>query len=117
MTNSNVTDLGTRARARQDVAAAVRAHMAVRGIKDTELARNLGWSQSYASRRTNAAIAFSTDDLGLMADHFGISLAEIVQMPTARPGGGSNLHGVTPIRPRVLGVVGSAGFEPTTSTV
>ncbi|BAU32503.1 helix-turn-helix domain-containing protein [Microcella alkaliphila] len=32
-------------------------------------------------------------------------------------GGGTNLHGVTPIRPRTLGTVGPEGFEPPTSTV
>lgn len=93
MTNQNVSKIGTRIKARQDVAAAVRAHMAVRDIKDTELARELGWTQSYVSRRTNAATAFSTDDLGDIADHFDITLSEVVQMPTKRPGGGYTFTG------------------------
>lgn len=88
MTNSNVTHLSPRSNARQDVAAAVRAHMAVRDMKDTELARRVGWSQSYVSRRTNAGTAFSTDDLGVIADEFDLSIAELVQMPTARPDDG-----------------------------
>lgn len=104
-------------KARQDVAASVRAHMAVRGVKDTELARAVGWTQSYTSRRTNAAISFSVDDLGLVADYFGLQIVDLVQMPKGRPvGGGNHLHGVTPLH-RPLGVVGSGSLDLPTSSV
>lgn len=94
MTNSNVSSLMPSLRARQDVAAAVRAHMAVRGVKDAEVARDLGWSQSYMSRRTNAGTSFSVDDLGVLALHFDLSIVDLVQMPTGRPiGGGTTFAG------------------------
>ena len=118
MTDSNVSSLIPSLRARQDVAAAVRAHMAVRGIKDAELARDVGWSQSYMSRRTNAGTSFSVDDLGVLATHFDLTVADLVQMPTGRPiGGGANLVGVMPVQRGALKLVGPAGFEPTTSSV
>ena len=79
--------------ARYDVASAVRAHLAVRKISDAALGRMIGMSQSKISRRTNGEIAFDTDDLGRIAKALGITLVELVQMPTAHdstPRGGAS---------------------------
>ena len=70
---------------RDDIAAAVRAHIAVRGLKDTQVARTIGKSQSWMSRRTNGDTPLDSDDLGLIASAFGITYVELVQMPTGRP--------------------------------
>ena len=108
MSNSNVTSIETRLRARQDVAAAVRAHMAVRGLKDAELARLLGWTQSYMSRRTNAGISFSVDDLGAIAAQLELDLSDLIAMPTGRPVPSA-------ARPaRASSEVGRTGLEPVT---
>lgn len=103
--------------ARDEVAASVRAHLAVRRISDSALARGIGMSQSKVSRRTNGDIAFDTDDLGRIARFLDVSLVELIQMPTTseiapRPGGGAGLRGIY-----LLDGVGPAGIEPTTSTV
>lgn len=111
---SSVTPLITPGTARYDVAATVRAHLAVRRISDSALARAIGISQSMMSRRVNGDIAFDTDDLGRIASYLGLTLVELIQMPTAgeapRPGA------TTGPRAFYFGV-GPAGFEPTTSTV
>lgn len=72
--------------ARREIAAAVRAHLAVRNMKDTELARRIGWSQSKMSRRTNEDTPFDSDDLGTIAAELELSLVELIQMPTSVPG-------------------------------
>lgn len=112
MTDSNVSSIVPSLRARQDVAAAIRAHLAIRGVKDAELAREVGWSQSYMSRRTNAGISFSVDDLGVIAQHFNVTIADLVQPPKERPiGGGTALQGVGT---RIHRIVGRTGLEPVT---
>lgn len=70
---------------RADVAAAVRAHLAVRNFSDAEAARRIGVSQPYFSRRTNEAVAFDVDDLGRIANAFDIEIVDLIQMPTRLP--------------------------------
>ncbi|WP_439593989.1 helix-turn-helix domain-containing protein [Microbacterium sp.] len=96
MTN-NVNPLITPGGARDEIAGAIRAHLAVRRISDSALGRAIGMSQSKISRRTNGEIAFDTDDLGRIARYLGLSVVDLIQMPSFG--------------------VGPAGFEPTTSTV
>lgn len=83
-------------RARRDVAASVRAHLGARNINDSELARMIGVTQSAMSRRTNERVPFDVDELGLIADALGISVVDLIQMPTSSPVGGGNgrLYGV-----------------------
>jgi transcriptional regulator with XRE-family HTH domain len=45
------------------------------------MARTIGTSQSYLSRRTNGFTAFDVDDLGAIADEFGITITELINMP------------------------------------
>ncbi len=95
---SNVTHLVSPDNTRYEVAAAVRAHLGVHRISDSALGRAIGMSQSMISRRTNGEIAFDTDDLGRIASHLGVSIVELIQMPTAtaeapRPGGGAGARG------------------------
>jgi len=70
---------------RHEIAAAVRAHFAVRSTNDSKVARAIGKSQSWMSRRTNGDTPFDADDLGAIAELFGISYLELAQMPAGRP--------------------------------
>jgi predicted XRE-type DNA-binding protein len=82
--------------ARAEIAAAVRAHIAARRTNDSRVARAIGMSQPKFSRRTNEDVAFDSDDLGRIADHFGITVVELVQMPRdGTVGGGRTLLGLT----------------------
>lgn len=82
---SNVNPLVAPDSTRQDVASAVRAHLAVRKISDSALGRAIGMSQSKISRRTNGDIAFDTDDLGRIARYLGVTVVELIQMPVGSP--------------------------------
>ncbi|MEO6115968.1 MAG: helix-turn-helix transcriptional regulator [Pseudolysinimonas sp.] len=84
MTNNAVYEMPARGNYRASVAAAVRAHFAVRSVKDAAVARTLGVSQSYLSRRTNGSTPFDVDDLGSIAHEFGITMAELITMPKDR---------------------------------
>jgi len=84
MTNANVTPFPQRTSARDDIAASVRAHLAVLKISDSELARRTGMSQTQITRRTNARLPFNADELGIVADKLGLSVLELIQMPKPR---------------------------------
>lgn len=85
MTTAIVTQFPAPTPHRADVAAAVRAHLAVRNIKDAAAARQIGMAQSTFSRRTNGDIAFDIDELGRLANVLGLSLGELIAMPKNRP--------------------------------
>ncbi len=85
MSTASVTQLPSQTRARADIAASVRAHLAVRQMSDSELARRIGMTQSQVSRRTNARLPFTSDDLGRIADVLELSVVELIQMPKSRP--------------------------------
>lgn len=109
---SAVTTLPQAHNARSTIAACVRAHLGVRNMSDSELARKIGTTQSQISRRTNERVPFDVDELGKIADALGISVVELIQMPTPQMvGGGSAFVGVTQIRPRT---VGRTGLDPVT---
>jgi transcriptional regulator with XRE-family HTH domain len=59
---------------RQLVAAQLRATAAEKGITGAALARRLGVSESYTSRRLSATSAVDTDDLERIAAAMGLSL-------------------------------------------
>lgn len=83
---SNALDIKPAAtNVRHEIAAAVRAHFAVRSTNDSKVARAIGKSQSWMSRRTNGETPFDADDLGAIAALFGITYVELAQMPTGRP--------------------------------
>lgn len=78
---NDIAHLASPGTARSDVAAAIRAHLAVARVKDSELARRIGMGQSAMSRRTNEEVAFDADDLGRIASVLGITVVELIQMP------------------------------------
>ncbi|MHC9046777.1 helix-turn-helix domain-containing protein [Microbacterium saperdae] len=82
---SNISPLVSPGSARTDIAAAVRAHLAVARVSDSEIGRRTGMSQSRISRRTNEEVPFDADDLGRIASALGISYLELIQMPTGVP--------------------------------
>lgn len=99
--------------ARADIAACLRAHLAVRSLSGSELARRIGLTQAQMSRRTTGRTPITTDELGLIADELGISIIDLIQMPKERPaGGGSTLHGIGTLIERHI--VGRTGLEPVT---
>lgn len=109
---SNVNPLVAPDGTRHEVAASVRAHLAVRRMSDSALGRAIGMSQSKISRRTNGEIAFDTDDLGRIARALDVSIVELIQMPTTS----------MPATQKVLTQTGEdqyavppEGFEPPTS--
>lgn len=81
---SNTAEAAPATSGREDVAAAVRAHLAVRKMSDSALGRMVGMSQSKISRRTNGEIAFDTDELDRIALALGMSIVELIQMPTKK---------------------------------
>ncbi|GAB3125752.1 helix-turn-helix domain-containing protein [Glaciibacter psychrotolerans] len=85
MRNATVSKFPEQTSHRNNVAAAVRAHMGVRQIKDAALAREIGMTQSTMSRRTNGEMPFDVDELGRIARVFGISLVELISMPKGHP--------------------------------
>lgn len=66
---------------REAVAAEVRSWMGRRRMTQTELAVVLDKSQAYVSRRLGGEVAFDTDDLYVLADHFGIEVADLLGRP------------------------------------
>src|SRR6476661_77591 len=71
-----MTDTSTAQRAA--VAAEVRAWMGRRRVTQAGLAAILGKSQPYVSRRLSGDVAFDTDDLFALADHFGVSVGRLL---------------------------------------
>jgi hypothetical protein len=71
--------------ARDEIAAAVRAHFAVRSLSDTAAARLINKSQSWMSRRTTGETPIDADELGLIADALGITYVDLVQLPKFMP--------------------------------
>ena len=104
---SNVNPLVAPDATRYDVAAAVRAHLAVRRISDSGIGRQIGMSQSKISRRTNGEIAFDTDDLGRIAQALDLTIVELIQMPTSNQKAPTPKGGGQSVPPE--------GFEPPTS--
>lgn len=81
-------DTGTRRRLREEVAAEVRAKLARERISGSELARQLGWSQSYTTRRLDGRIALDLDDLERIADALGVTVHDLI--PRTAPIGSIN---------------------------
>lgn len=70
------TDPG--ARLRESVAEAIRVECARRRISGAELARSIGISPAYLSRRMRGDAAFDTDDLARIADALDLALADFL---------------------------------------
>lgn len=106
--SAELSTLVTPDTARYDVAAAIRAHAAVRRLSDSALGREIGMTQSKISRRMNGEIAFDTNDLGRLATYFGMSVVELIQMPTSADpvtrGGGAGIRTLRFVEPASPGV-------------
>jgi transcriptional regulator with XRE-family HTH domain len=63
------------------VAANARAELARAGYSASELARQLGWSQSRTLRRLNGRIPFDVDELTELAAFLGVPLSALVTEP------------------------------------
>lgn len=96
----------------------VRYLMNDRRIDQPSLARQMGIDQSTLSLKLSGKRKWTVSELLAVSKTLNASIDWLTVRHDAPPaGGGSNLHGVTPIRPRTLGLVGPEGFEPPTSTV
>lgn len=63
---------------RQAVAEEVRAQMARRRVNGSELARRLGQSQPWVSRRTTGAVALDFDDLDAIARALDCAVSDLM---------------------------------------
>lgn len=102
---STVSQLNTATdhEARRQVATNVRAFIGAAGISKSATARGIGMTQSTFSRRANGLDAFDVDELGQLANFFGVTLVDIVtgnvsamppeneKMPPTPKGGGLKL--------------------------
>ena len=59
------------------VSARLRELLAARGISEVELARRMGFTQSYVSRRMRGEVAWDVDDLNRIAGHLGVPVADL----------------------------------------
>ena len=67
------------------VAGQVRASLAVRHLRQWELAVQLGWGQKYLSRRLRGEVPFSTEDIQKIAEALGIPIEDLTmpRLPAA----------------------------------
>jgi transcriptional regulator with XRE-family HTH domain len=70
---------------REQVAEEVRVLLARRKISASELARRMGVTQPYISRRLNGETAMDVDDLALIAQVLGVEVVEL--LPARLPEG------------------------------
>jgi len=56
----------------------IRAHLGRERISVSELARRLGWSQSYLARRVDGRVAFDLNDLERITDELGIRILDLL---------------------------------------
>ena len=68
-------------RARLRVAGEVRAWKGRLRMSQAAIAALLGISQASVSDRLNGKAAFSLDELDVLADHFGIDVADLIAAP------------------------------------
>jgi transcriptional regulator with XRE-family HTH domain len=116
MTSAQVTDITPRQQ-RDTVAAPIRAHLAVRNISGSDLARRIGLTQPQVSRRLHGRLPFTSDDLVVIAEQLDITIVELLQMPKSAPvGGGVTFLGEARLR-RGWKTVGPEGLEPPASSV
>lgn len=59
------------------IAANVRAEMARRSISQQTIARQLGWTQAYASRRIRGRTPFDAGQLEQVAEIIGVPISEL----------------------------------------
>ena len=68
------------------VAGQVRAILAVRRLRQWELAVRLDWGQKYLSRRLRGEVPFSTEDIQQIAEELEIPIAELTTSPRVLTG-------------------------------
>ncbi|TXK17815.1 helix-turn-helix transcriptional regulator [Homoserinibacter sp. GY 40078] len=112
MSSATITELPGRDAAREVIAAPIRAHLAVKNISGSDLARRIGLTQPQISRRLSGRLPFTSDDLNAIAAELDLTVVELIQMPKPSiTGGGTRLVGVGTTIHRL---VGRTGLEPVT---
>lgn len=79
------------------VAEEVRVLLARRRISVVQLAKLMGVSQPYLSRRINGTVAFDMDDLERIADTLNIDFADLLPKRAATTPGGTPIRDFTPV--------------------
>lgn len=74
----------TQRKLRHAIAEEVRVILVRRRMSATELARQLGWSQTYMARRMVGAYPFSVDDLEDIAAYLAIPITDLMPSSTGR---------------------------------
>lgn len=77
-------ETATRGKLREHAAAELRAELARQRISAAELARRLGWAQSYMARRIDGRVALDLDDLETLADALNVRIVDL--LPAREPG-------------------------------
>lgn len=75
---SNAQQTGRDTTARHEIAASVRGFIARAGVSKSAVARAIGMAQSTFSRRTTGDEPFDADELGMLANYFGVTLVDLV---------------------------------------
>ena len=99
------------------VAAEVKSWMGRRGLSARQLADEIGMAHSALSKRLRGASAFTINDLGVIAAHLGITLAQLLGPVANTPLRDSDTENPAPASPE-RGESGEdvrpVGLEPTT---
>lgn len=82
-------DTGTLGQLREHIAAELRAILARRRISAAELARQLGWAQSYMARRLDGRVALDADDIEAIATTLKVDIVDLMPPRGARINDGS----------------------------
>jgi len=64
------------------VASEVRAEMARQRVSQTTLARRLGWSQAFLSRRLCGGVAWDADVIEAVAGALDVPIGQLAAVPT-----------------------------------
>ena len=66
----------------ESVASEVRAEMARQRVSQTALAKRLGWSQPFLSRRLCSTTDWRVDEIEAVAGALGVPLAQLAAVPS-----------------------------------
>ena len=69
------------------VAAEVRAQMARQRVTSRSIARRMGWSGTYLSRRLTGSVAFNVTDLAAIAGLLDLPVSAFLESPAGLGGG------------------------------
>ena len=118
---STAPELPDQGKFHERVAEEVRVLLVRRQIRAAELARTLGWTENYISRRLTGKIPFDVNDLDSLAQALGVPLTSLFPQPSVTgeslPVGSYKQRYVTPVHPVSIGMACAnvSADQPSTS--